>query len=106
MLRGVKCQDNIRIQSEAQFFPVEEKLWKKIFTGYSRRELKVDLIFIKEKERSLKTFAGSHEKIEKILCLTLVERSQRHDSGGGYEGEQYLHNIKVSPHTTGLYLSQ
>ena len=41
VLRGVKCQDNLRIQSETQFFPLEEKLWKKIFTGFSRRELKV-----------------------------------------------------------------
>ena len=41
VLRGVKCQDNLRIQSETQFFPWEEKLWKKIFTGFSRRELKV-----------------------------------------------------------------
>ena len=41
MLRNQKCQDNLRVQSEEHFFPLEEKNWKKTFTGYSKRELKV-----------------------------------------------------------------
>ena len=41
MLRGKKCQDNLMVVSEQHFFPMEEKNWKKTFTGYSRRELKV-----------------------------------------------------------------
>ena len=41
VLAEQKCQDNLRIISQEHFFPLEEKNWKRIFTGYSRRELKV-----------------------------------------------------------------
>ena len=72
VMRGVKCQDNLRIQSELQFFPLEEKLWKKIFTGYSRRELKVEFD-IQQRLSSSLIVVEFDEKIEKIHCLTFVE---------------------------------
>ena len=72
VMRGVKCQDNVRIQSELEFFPLEEKLWKKIFTGFSRRELKVEFN-IHQRLRSSLTVVEFDEKIEKIHCLTFVE---------------------------------
>ena len=71
VLRGVKCQDNVRIQSELQFFPLEEKLWKKIFTGFSRRELKVEFNLHHRLRSSL--VVEFDEKIEKIHRLTFVE---------------------------------
>ena len=72
VMRGAKCQDNVRIQSELHFFPLEEKLWKKIFTGYSRRELKVEFN-IQQRLRSSLIVVESDEKIEKIHCFTFVE---------------------------------
>ena len=72
VLRGIKCQDNVRIQSETQFFPLEEKLWKKIFTGYSRRELKVQFNIHQRLRYSL-IVVEFDKKIEKIHCLAFVE---------------------------------
>ena len=72
VMRGVKCQDNVRIQSELQFFPLEEKLWKKIFTGYTRKELKVQFN-IQHRLRSSSIVLEFDEKIEKIQCLAFVE---------------------------------